>query len=103
MYALYKGDTFIDLGTKQYLAKLINVKVSSIEFYMTPTYKNRTKNGWIVIKIEDDEEENIKNILDYLKEYSNKNNINIKIEIKNGRGEYYEEFRKENKNETSKL
>lgn len=47
--------------------------------------------------------ENIKNILDYLKEYSNKNNINIKIEIKDGHGEYYEEFRKENNNETSKL
>lgn len=40
-------------------------------------------------------DENIKNILDYLKEYANKNNINIEIIIKNGHGEYYETLKKE--------
>lgn len=55
MYALYHGDKFIDLGTKQYLADLINVKVSSIEFYMSPVYRKRTNDsGWIVIRIEED-------------------------------------------------
>ncbi len=55
MYALYHGDIFIDLGTKEYLAKLINVKVNSIKFYMSSTYLKRTNyNGWIVIKIEED-------------------------------------------------
>lgn len=53
-YALYHGDTFVDLGTKEYLANLINVKISSIEFYMSPTYQKRTGyKGWIVIKIEE--------------------------------------------------
>lgn len=55
MYALYKGDTFIDLGTKEYLAQKLNVKVATIVFYMTPTYRKRTKdNAYIVIKIEED-------------------------------------------------
>ena len=55
MYALYHGDTFIDLGTKQYLADLLNVRVETISFYLSPTYKKRTHdNGWIVIKIEED-------------------------------------------------
>jgi len=53
-YALYKGDTFIDLGSKKYLAKLLNVNINTITFYATPTYKNRGKynsNRYIVIKI----------------------------------------------------
>ncbi len=54
-YALYRGDKFIDLGTKQYLAKLLNVKTATITFYMSPTYRKRTGDrGYIVIKIEDD-------------------------------------------------
>ncbi len=54
VYALYRGDTFIDLGTKQHLANKIGVKVSTIEYYMTPTHRKKIKgNGWIVIKIED--------------------------------------------------
>lgn len=54
-YALYHGDTFIDLGTKEYLAKLLNVNVKTIKFYMSPTYRKRTGDrGWIVIKIEND-------------------------------------------------
>lgn len=55
MYALYHGDTFIDLGTKQYLANLLGVGKETITFYMTPTYRKRTGDrGWIVIKIEED-------------------------------------------------
>ena len=53
-YALYHGDTFIDLGTKEYLANLINVSINSITFYMSNTYKKRTNyRGWIVIRIKD--------------------------------------------------
>ena len=56
-YALYKGDTFIDLGTRSYLATLLNVKPDTITFYQTPTYRKRTNdNGYIVIKIEVDNE-----------------------------------------------
>lgn len=54
VYALYHGDKFIDMGTKDYLAKLIGVTKASIEHYMTPAYKKRTKySGWVVIKIEE--------------------------------------------------
>ena len=53
-YALYHGDNFIDLGTKEYLAKLLNVNVKTIKFYMSPTYRKRVKDGWIVIRILDD-------------------------------------------------
>lgn len=59
-YALYKGDTFIDLGTKKYLAEKMGVKISTIHFMTTPAYKKRIKdedysNAYICIRIEDDE------------------------------------------------
>lgn len=54
IYALYHGDKFVDMGTKEYLANLIGVSKETIEHYMTPAYKKRTNyNGWIVIKIEE--------------------------------------------------
>lgn len=54
VYALYHGDKFIDMGTKDYLANLIGVSKEIIEHYMTPAYKKRTKySGWIVIKVEE--------------------------------------------------
>ena len=58
-YALYKGDKFIDLGTKQYLANLLGVNIRTIEFYHSPTYRKRGKeysNRYIVIKIEGEDE-----------------------------------------------
>lgn len=57
IYALYRGDKFIDLGTKEYLAKLLGVSVKTILFYSSPTYLKRTDgNGWVVIKVEDIDE-----------------------------------------------
>jgi hypothetical protein len=56
-YALYKGDTFVDLGTRKYLAELLGVTEKTIYFYTTPTYKKRGRendNRYVVIKIEDD-------------------------------------------------
>ena len=55
-YALYKGDEFIDLGTKKYLADLLNVNVTTINFYKSKVYRKRNKKGncYIVIRIEDD-------------------------------------------------
>ncbi len=51
-YALYHGDTFIDIGSKKYLADLLKVKENTITFYMSPTYIKRTNaKGYIVIKI----------------------------------------------------
>lgn len=56
LYALYKGDTFIDIGTKEYLAQKLNINIRSIEFYMSPTYQRRNNyKGWVVIRIEEDE------------------------------------------------
>lgn len=55
-YALYKGDEFVDLGTKKYLADLLNVTIETLNFYMSKTYRKRNKKGncYIVIRIEDD-------------------------------------------------
>lgn len=56
-YALYKGDNFIDLGSKKYLANQLNVKVGTIQFYMSPTYRNRglkdLGDRYIVIKLKE--------------------------------------------------
>lgn len=60
-YALYKGDRFIDLGTKKYLSELLNVSPKTIAFFLTPTYKKRiegSKDRIIVIRIEEDISEN---------------------------------------------
>ena len=57
-YALYKGDKFIDIGTKEYLANLLNVKKETIEFYASPTKLKRNKdNCYVVVRIDDDERE----------------------------------------------
>lgn len=56
-YALYKGDAFIDLGSKSYLAKKLGVNEETIAFYMSPTHRKRTKNNaYVVIRIEDEEQ-----------------------------------------------
>lgn len=58
IYALYHGDTFIDLGTKQYLAKLLGVKERTIYFYSSEVYKKRKNNNfencYVVIEVEDE-------------------------------------------------
>lgn len=58
IYALYKGDTFIDLGTKKYLANLLNCSRKYIAFLGTPANRRRMKKGeysnaLLVIRIED--------------------------------------------------
>lgn len=59
VYAIYKGDKFIDLGTKKELAEKLNVKPETIGFLTTPIYKKRRgkniDNALIAIRIEDDE------------------------------------------------
>lgn len=54
VYALYKGDTFLEIGTAKELAKYLNVSERTIRFYITNAYKQRRKNSnnsIIVIKI----------------------------------------------------
>lgn len=41
-FALYKGDKLLSIGTKKNLAKEKNVKVETISFYGSPTYRKRT-------------------------------------------------------------
>ena len=57
-YALYKGDTFLELGSRKKLAEYLKVSLNTITFYMSPTYKKRAKNEYsnrlIVFRIEDD-------------------------------------------------
>ena len=41
-YALYEGDELIGTGTVKELAEKFGVKPSTIAYYHTPTYGNRT-------------------------------------------------------------
>lgn len=53
-YALYKGEKLVGIGTKKELAKLLKVRVETITFYTTPTHRKRSKNGYCVVKIEEE-------------------------------------------------
>ena len=56
IFAVYKGDEFIDLGTKTELAKKLDLKPDTIDFYATSIYKKRIKDkpdAMIVIRIEE--------------------------------------------------
>lgn len=45
IYALYKNDELLVIGTTKEIAKFRNVKVETIRFYRTPTYKKRCRNS----------------------------------------------------------
>ena len=52
-YALYKGDEFLDLGTIKY-----HIAEKTLRYYGMPTgIKRAGKNGYIVIKIEESNNE----------------------------------------------
>lgn len=40
-YAVYKGDTFICLGTDIECANYMGIKLETFNYYLTPTYKNK--------------------------------------------------------------
>lgn len=42
VYALYKGEELLEIGTKQELAEKFGVRPKTIAFYNTPAYKRRT-------------------------------------------------------------
>lgn len=55
LFALYYGDDFIKIGTKQELADFLKVKVKTIDFYASKTHLKRTQyRSYVVIKIEED-------------------------------------------------
>lgn len=41
IYALYKGENFIDMGNINELSKRLNIKKTTLYFYMTPAHKKR--------------------------------------------------------------
>ncbi|MFZ7175793.1 helix-turn-helix domain-containing protein [Streptococcus hyovaginalis] len=51
LYALYRGDEFIDIGTRYELAEMIGVAPQTISFYASPTYQKRTKNGYVAERV----------------------------------------------------
>ena len=53
-YALYRDDEILYVGTKEELARYLNVSTRTIGYYNTPTYKRRVKSGYKVYIIEDD-------------------------------------------------
>ena len=60
IYALYKGDNFLTLGTKQELADYLRVNKRTIDHYASPYYKKlrvkKYSNCYIVIKVGEDKE-----------------------------------------------
>jgi hypothetical protein len=55
-YAIYKGDTFIDIGTKKELALKFGCKPEYIEHLSTPVhyrrrFKNNESNSMIAVKL----------------------------------------------------
>lgn len=55
IYTLYKGDKWLTDGTKDELAEYLNVKIKTIDFYMSKAYKKRNPKGnnFKVIVVED--------------------------------------------------
>jgi hypothetical protein len=58
-YALYKGDTFVDLGTMSHLSKVTGKSSDTLRFLSTPTYisalaKTTRTAAMVVIKIEEE-------------------------------------------------
>jgi hypothetical protein len=60
IYAVYKGDNFIFMGTKKECSEHLGVKEDTVYFYTTPTYQKRAKtkdnDRMIVIRVEDIED-----------------------------------------------
>lgn len=61
LIALYKGDKFIDIGTFEELATKLNIKLRTLYYYNSPSYKKRIKDYTNKIVIVDLGEENEKN------------------------------------------
>lgn len=57
IYSIYKGEEFIDVGTKEELMQRHNIKSETFNFYTTKTYHNRialrneTKSAFVIYKV----------------------------------------------------
>lgn len=59
-YAIYRGEELLHIGTKGQLANILNVSVSTINFYATPFYRRIAESGnmnkrLIAVAIDEDE------------------------------------------------
>lgn len=53
-FALYKADEILFVGTKQELANYLKVKLRTIDFYKSKTYRKRSKDrSYIVIEVKE--------------------------------------------------
>lgn len=60
IYALYKGDTFVTEGTKEEIAKELNISINTVSEFGTERYAHRSKkskNRKILIRIDESEGE----------------------------------------------
>jgi hypothetical protein len=65
VFAVYRGDTFIDLGTLRELSNRLGIKSTSIKYYTTAAYKRkvekrikgRYENQMIIIEIPEGEDD----------------------------------------------
>lgn len=59
VYALYKGEEFLDIGYANELAEKYNMKIEAIHWraYCKRWRESPHKGGYIVVPLEDDEEE----------------------------------------------
>ncbi len=57
IYAIYKGDQFIDVGTMKEMSKRLHKSVKTLHYYASKAYRRRSdpkgNNHYIVIKVEE--------------------------------------------------
>ena len=59
VFALYKGDTFVDVGTYAELAARTGIKIETLRFYATAMHRKRLKNpekGLIAVRLEEEDD-----------------------------------------------
>ena len=44
-YAIYKGDEFIDVGTKEYIMEVFGITYNTLKSYSAPSYLKRIENN----------------------------------------------------------
>lgn len=60
IYAAYKGDTFLNVGTIQQIAKFLGVSIDTAYYYATPTHlKKKGEGATIVFKLDDEDDEEV--------------------------------------------
>lgn len=57
-YALYKGDEFLEIGTRQELAEYLGVSITTIDFYKSKAWLDRSGyRSYVLVEVKEDEEE----------------------------------------------